>query len=143
MINKINNINFKGIYPLASMQTIDFESLTKLRPVINMDEEFPHNDIYLGLTPKNHLLVDVFEKDNSEELLEPEVLNATEFTTRQLIGMVDFIKALKSAYNQNHPENSVRLISEYPINKMSMFDMALTVNDAVQKFNEKFSNKGN
>lgn len=143
MINKVSNINFKGIYPLNSMQTIDLESLRKLEPVINMDGEFPHNDIFLGLTPKKHLLVDVFQKDNIEELLEPEVLDATEFTTQQLINMVKFIKALKIAYNQNHPENSVRLISEYPIDKMSMFDMALTINEAVQKFNNKFSNKGN
>ena len=143
MIKKTNSTNFKGIYALNTLQTTDKNVLSKLYPVINMNKEFPHNDIFLGLTPKNHLLVDVFEKDNSEHLLEEDVLEATEFTTKQLINMVGLIKTLKYAYNQNHPENSVRLISEYPIDKMSMFDMLLTIHDAVQKFNEKFNNTGN
>ena len=143
MIQKLNNISFKGIYPLYSITSIDANDYAKLIPVINMENEFPQNDIFLGCTPKNKLIIEVREKDNTKELLCEEALNKTNMSTEEFIGFVKFIQKLRNAYRENHPETIYKTSTEKTLNQMSMFDIAWAINNAVQAFNEKFGNKPN
>lgn len=143
MIQKLNNVSFKGIYPLYSMTGIDSKNYNKLLPVINMDDEFPNNDIFLGRTPKNNLLVEVREKDNTAELMSEEVYEASGLSLKEYTGIVKALAQMKNSYQNSHPENSYKTSTEKTLDQMDMMDIATAVFDAVCKFNEKFGNKPN
>ena len=125
---------------MYSMTRVKQDDLLKLLPVINMQDQFPLNDIYLGLDSKKRLLIEVCKKDFTPELLTEEVLEKTNLTTKQLIELTTFISNLDLAYKELHPEAVYRTVTEKTMSQMSMFDMAWAINNAVQTFNKKTGN---
>lgn len=147
MIQRINNISnnpsFKGIYPVAGIETITLKNMSKLEPVINMSDSFPLNDIFLGKTNKNELTIEVRKKEQLVELLYPEVANALDDVSDQdLSDFAGYLVMLKEAFYENHPEMVLKTKTK-DMNKMSAVEIAQVIADAVFKFNKAHDNKPN
>ena len=143
MIRNINNISFKSIYPLPSLGTVKSEDLFRLMPVLNMGDQYPRNDIFVGVNSKKQMYVEVHKKDLTPEILTEDVLNATPYSTEQMINIAQLIFDLKAAHKILHPESIYRTITQKTISQMSMFDMAKVVYDAVTKLNDRPENRPN
>ena len=143
MIRNVNNISFKSIYALQSLGTVKGDDLFKLGPVFRMGDQFPHNDIFVGVNSKKQMYIEVHKKDLTPEILTKEVLDASPYTTEQMINIAQTIFDLKTAYKFIHPESIYRTITQKTISQMSMFDMVVAIRDAVFKLNDRPENRPN
>jgi hypothetical protein len=50
------------IYPLKSIVTAKNDDLFRLGPVLMMGDNYPHNDIFIGLNSKKQMYIEVMEK---------------------------------------------------------------------------------
>ena len=144
MIRKINNnISFKAIYPLKTVATARNEDIFRLGPILRMGEQYPENDIFIGVNTKKQMYIEVHKKDKVSELLTEEVLDKCSYSTEELVNLAQIVFDLNAAHKIIHPETFYRTVTQKTISQMSLFDMAKAVNDAVFKFNNRPENRPN
>lgn len=100
MINKINNISFKGVFfdqSINNMKPANFEKL-KL-PVKMCSELYPDTDVFMGSDNKGELFVRVQKGEPLLNLLDDEVLDVINVSPKELVALVTAAIQAKYAHN--------------------------------------------
>ena len=86
MINKLNNISFKGVYFLSNIYDINPENRVKVaKTVQKIDDMFPENDVFLGANQNGDLTVQVQKTNPLKYLLDPDVMEKLDISFEQLV----------------------------------------------------------
>lgn len=139
MINKLNNISFKGVYFLSNIYDINPENRVKVaKTVQKIDDMFPENDVFLGANQNGDLTVQVQKTNPLKYLLDPDVMEKLDISFEQLVALLNFNSASKSLndfiWDKKRPIAFEQIEN---VENLDIDDLAAKIQDTVSMFNQK------
>lgn len=136
MINKTNNISFKGVYFDYSINNMKPENFEKLKlPAKMCTDLYPDTDVFLGSDNKGELIIRVQKGEPLVNLLDEDVIEAMKITPQELLALITAAIQAKYAHNSlwNIQEPYV-MESTKNIEEMEPIEIAYKLNNIIKNF---------
>lgn len=101
MIDKTNNVSFKGIYYVPSIKYLSDKNKEKVQDfIIAANSHFPDNDIFLSSDESGQVYMRAQKANPLHKLADTEIAAKMNITLPQLVDLINLTSALQSAHNK-------------------------------------------
>lgn len=138
MINKINNLSFKGVLFDESIKKMKTENVEKLKLPIQMSKDlYPDTDVFLGSDNKGELVVRIQKGEPLFQLLDEDVIAASKMSAMDLYYLITAVMEIKQARNNVWGIEEPYVIEAIKgIDNMDSIEIAHHLNSLIRTFRQ-------
>lgn len=140
MINKTNNVSFKGVVIDDSIYKMKPQNIRKLELTSQLCQQFfPKNDVFLMSNDKGELEYQVQRSNPLFHLLEPDILEKAGLALEEMGALINASIAMKEFDDTLYDKTDVNIREcTDNIDKLDPMEIAYQVRDTIIEFNEKY-----